>query len=187
METVTIGSEAGMARHVGLALAGLCVLGISGCRVFPGFECYGDALDSLTDVDVVFDREYVPRLDISRAGKPDWCGPINQKLAPCRCLYGTWKRYDDCWLYPPSYPYWYPGDSLHRVASQSEHPRAPSLPSNDEPSLFTPEPLMPAPPAESTPQTLPPAPVPDLQRSPAQESASPSGTPAAQWRPRQVH
>uniref|UniRef100_A0A7C4LJ54 Uncharacterized protein n=1 Tax=Schlesneria paludicola TaxID=360056 RepID=A0A7C4LJ54_9PLAN len=168
-----------MARSKWIAAKGLCLLLLVGCRVVPGFDLYGNALDDLTDIDVVFDREYDPRWDISRAGQPDWCGPINRTLAPSRCFLGTWQRYDACWLYPPSYPYWYPGDALYRATPSTRRAES-SLPSETEPSILNPELLMPSPPAEESPGGLPPAPLPDPSRlPPPRGEAAPNSDPAS--------
>lgn len=99
------------------------VLGQSGCRCCFLFEPYNDLIDHLNDSRWIFDPWYCPRLDISRAGKPDWCGPINRTLAPCRCeCEDEWKRYDEIWLYPPRYPYTFPNQS-YPGPSQQEQPK----------------------------------------------------------------
>lgn len=147
-----------------LGLALLLALSATGCRCFPGFNKYCDFIDDQHDVQVVWDAWYNPRFDISRAGRPDWCGPVNRRLGPCRCdQVGTWKRANDCWLYPSGYPYSYPDQALHRVNSSTEaNPVAPAAEPSDyeaapETSLPTaPEPTAPAP----IPSALEPAPLP---------------------------
>lgn len=101
-----------MRRWMEFLVLSALVAAATGCRCAPGFNCYADFMDDVGDTEVLFDSWYFPRLDISRAGRPDWCGPINRRLAPCRCNTGTYKQYDDCWRYPPGYPTWYPGQSV---------------------------------------------------------------------------
>jgi hypothetical protein len=155
-----------MSRCVGIAAVWVCCIGLSGCRCTPCFNRYGDMIDGVTDFDILFDREYYPRRDISRGGRPDWCGPINAKICRCRCQYGTWDRYDECWIYPPTYPYQYPGNSLYNSvapagAEESSLPDIPELDTTTHPAEPEPVParssLIPAPPP---PGTVPPPPVP---------------------------
>lgn len=154
----------------GLGLAIVLLATTSGCRCFPGFNCYANVIDGVGDFDILWDQWYNPRLDISRAGRPDWCGPINAKLAPCRCE-GTpcWDRADECWLYPARHPYWYPDRTMAnfhqpRVAK----PTAGSVPSGPDetgaplPAAPNPDVLPPgenaAPPSPSGGKTAPPEP-----------------------------
>lgn len=94
----------------------LCVLAISsllaGCRPCFLLNPYANAIDSLNDTHAYFDNWYYPRLDISRAGKPDWCGPLNSRLGKQICYLGCYDRYDKYNLYPPSNPYSFPGNAM---------------------------------------------------------------------------
>lgn len=126
----------------------------SGCRCAPGFQRYADFIDDVNDNPVLWDQWYCPRLDISRAGKPDWCGPVNSRLAPCRCEgVGCWDRADECWRYPSGYPYWYPAQTVGMTThsgSATEH----------TPSASPAAPVPPAPYEEAPATSLPPAPPP---------------------------
>ena len=84
----------------------------TGCRCCSLLNPYANAVDDINDTHVYFDHWYNPRLDVSRAGKPDWCGPFNSRIGRNICYLGCYDRYDDCNLYPPSHPYTYPGSSL---------------------------------------------------------------------------
>lgn len=153
-------------------VAVLAVLtGTFGCRCCPCLDHYGDVLDCTTDCDVVFDQSYCPKCDISRAGKPDWCGPLHQWMCPCRCQSGCWDRFDDCWLYPPSYPYNYPAQALYDIGSPAPTAVEEQLP--DVPSVDLLSPL----PREME-RGLPPAPEPNGATTPP-PPAIPEG-----WRPR---
>lgn len=135
----------------------------SGCRCAPGFQQYADFIDDVNDNPVLWDQWYCPRLDISRAGKPDWCGPVNSRLAPCRCEgTGCWDRADECWRYPQGYPYWYPARTLDlttHVGPAIEHPPSPAPaapPASQPPYEEAPAPqLPPAPPPGAPPLPLP--------------------------------
>ena len=99
----------------GRLLLGLALMtwGLTGCRCCFLVDAGGDVVDLLQDYPVIYDTCYSPRLDVSRAGKPDWCGPINRRLGCCRCAgVPEWTRHDDCWLYPPGYPSEFPGQSF---------------------------------------------------------------------------
>lgn len=94
------------------SLIALLATGLSGCRSLCGncLDGYASVIDHFQDYPVLFDTWYNPRLDVSRAGKPDWCGPVNRLVGCRRCnCVPAWSRYDDVWLYPPSYPYVFPG------------------------------------------------------------------------------
>ena len=84
----------------------------TGCRCCSLLNPYANAVDDINDTHVYFDNWYNPRLDVSRAGKPDWCGPLNSRIGRNICYLGCYDRYDDCNLYPPSHPYTYPGSNL---------------------------------------------------------------------------
>lgn len=97
-----------------LMLLSLSLVGMaSGCRCCGIINPYANLIDDVSDVHIHFDNWYYPRLDISRAGRPDWCGPINRRLCPNICYFGCYDRYSDEYLYPPSNPYWFPGDALY--------------------------------------------------------------------------
>ena len=137
-------------------------LGNAGCRCFPGFNCYADAIDDISDRQIFWEDLYVPRLDISRAGKPDWCGPINRRLAPCRCdCEPQWDRANECWRYPSGYPYSYPDQSLSTTIPQTVAPAAtaPAVPPAPE--------TAPAAPAQGAPGlNVVPPPPPDVPPPP---------------------
>lgn len=100
-----------MRRHK-LLYSALLVTGLTiGCRT-PLMTPYANLVDDINDTHLYLDNWYCPRLDISRAGKPDWCGPINSKLSPGICYLGSWNRYDDENLYPPSHPYTFPSYTM---------------------------------------------------------------------------
>lgn len=157
---------------VGLCLAGALASSV-GCRCLPGLNCYGNVIDDVADAEWwhPLDNVYCPRLDVSRAGRPDWCGPINRTLSHCRCVNGTWDRYDECHLYPPAYPYQYPAEFFGTVvtpanASQSLQPAPPAevLPqeSREVEREMLPDPsALPRPPQQRPPQPLPPPPAPE--------------------------
>ena len=104
-------------RLLVLMFGALATASLTGCRCCCCFEHYNDFIDDLKNYPLLFDTWYHPRLDISRAGKPDWCGPINRQLAPCRCEdQECYDRYDEVWQYPPRYLHqhpsaFYPGPS----------------------------------------------------------------------------
>lgn len=166
-----------MSRCVWIVAVSSMLAALGGCRCCGCLEHYADVIDDVGDTDVLFDQWYHPRLDVSRAGKPDWCGPINQRLCPCRCYMGSWKRNDECWLYPPSYPYWYPGTAF---APQATSPEAPPVEMLDSPSEELVPPL-PAPPVPNSPG-LAPAPLPELTPPPPAQPTAPP--PPTTWRPR---
>lgn len=64
-----------------------CLLGLgsAGCRCSPLAErCY-DKVDCISDHKACLDRLYCPRLDVSRAGMPDWCsGRAHSKCRRCQ-------------------------------------------------------------------------------------------------------
>lgn len=137
---------------------------LTGCRCWPGFACYADFIDDLHEEQLMWDQWYHPRLDISRAGRPDWCGPINRQLAPCRCdCRGQFDRADECWRYPSGHPYWYPDRALNAAPPPLPPTNVPLLPDArpPEPELYeTPivTPVPAAPPATSKPNLAPPPP-----------------------------
>ncbi len=96
-------------RYWTYVFGALWLASLTGCRCCCFFESYNDLIDDLNDHRMLFDRWYHPRLDISRAGKPDWCGPINSRLAPCRCEdQECYDRFNEVWQYPPRYPHVHP-------------------------------------------------------------------------------
>ena len=71
-------------RWSALLWVSLCLL--SGCQCGPLYEGYAGFVDGVSDQLPLLERLYVPQLDISRIGQPDWCrSPINRLLAPCEC------------------------------------------------------------------------------------------------------
>jgi homeobox protein ESX1 len=139
--------------------------GLAGCRCAPGFNSYADFIDDLGDDEWAFDQWYNPRLDISRAGKPDWCSPLNRQLAPCRCCnQRTWNGADPCWLYPRRHPYWYPGQAVPPPGmTTSPTPVAePALP-----PIPPATPVYETPPAPPSTPALPPNPFEDPAPNPA--------------------
>jgi hypothetical protein len=159
-----------MIRFCCAALAVVCLWTMSGCRCTRALDRYGDAIDEMNDCQVLWDSYYCPRCDVSRAGKPDWCGPLNRRVCPCRCQNGCYTRHDACWQYPPSHPYVYPSQSL--VPGDVGQP--PNLPADSRP----PEPPYESPaapgPNGSTAPLVPPSPP--AAGSPL-ESAAPAPLP----------
>jgi hypothetical protein len=159
-----------MSRYVLWTAVLMALIGALGCRCCPCLDHYGDAIDGVTDVDVAFDAWYCPHCDISRAGKPDWCGPLHRWMCPCRCQSGCWGRFNECWLYPPGYPYDYPAQALYDIGQAARPAAEEMLP--DVPTIDL---LSPQPPA--APPALPPAPPPN--------GATPPPPPIPEgWRPR---
>lgn len=111
----------------------------TGCRSCFLLNPYANVVDDINDTHIYFDNWYCPRLDISRAGKPDWCGPINRRLGKQICYLGCYDQYDDCNLYPPANPYTFPSNTM------------------PAPKVWTP----------ASPLPTPPAPVPDTIPGPA--------------------
>lgn len=98
---------------VRVAILGLILAsGLTGCRCCSLLNPYANAIDDINDTHVYFDHWYKPRWDISRAGKPDWCGPVNQRICPNICYLGCYDRYDECNQYPPANPYSFPSDVM---------------------------------------------------------------------------
>jgi hypothetical protein len=95
------------------ALLGLILASsLTGCRCCSLLNPYANAIDDISDTHVYFDHWYKPQWDISRAGKPDWCGPVNQRMCPNICYLGCYDRYDECNQYPPANPYSFPSDTM---------------------------------------------------------------------------
>ena len=84
----------------------------AGCRGSSLLNPAANVVDDINDTHVYFDNWYNPRLDISRAGRPDWCSPLNQRLRGNICYLGCYDRHDDCNLYPPSNPYSFPSNTV---------------------------------------------------------------------------
>lgn len=163
---------------LGLCLAGAVTSSV-GCRCLPGLNAYGNVIDDVSDADWwhPLDNVYCPRLDISRAGRPDWCGPVNSRLCPCRCVNGTWDRYDECNLYPPAYPYQYPGSFFGTVvnpATGTPYPQPAPLadPLRNESDEVEREMLPDSPQLDLPRQPLPPAPEPSTRRPVIPEESS---------------
>jgi hypothetical protein len=118
----------------------------TGCRCCCLLDPYATAIDHLKEYPVVFDSWYHPRLDISRAGKPDWCGPINSHLAPCRCdCVPEFKRFDPIWQYPPRHPYDFPGWAYPGPSQYEASVNSPAAPEPMTEEDIPPKPLPPAP------------------------------------------
>jgi hypothetical protein len=105
---------------------------LAGCRCCPLTTSYANVIDDVSDTHVYFDNWYCPRWDISRAGKPDWVGTDGRRLRHNCCSEGEWDRYDDCNLYPPSYPYEFSGHAMpdpfvrHVPSSPAQPPTPPT-------------------------------------------------------------
>ena len=96
-----------------IAITGLILASsLTGCRCCSLLNPYANVVDDVSDTHVYFDNWYKPRLDISRAGKPDWCGPINSRIGGNICYLGCYDQFDECNLYPPANPYSFPSDTL---------------------------------------------------------------------------
>lgn len=168
--------DRGIRMSRGLLLAGvLAALTCgAGCRCFPGFACYADFIDDVGDDEWAFDQWYNPRLDISRAGRPDWCSPLNRKLGGCRCCgkpYWSWA--DCCWLYPGRNPYYYPGQVVPPPGMVMYTPPAPAASQ-----------ASPSPPPAPVPQTVvPPAPMPQPPADPFEAAPPPNAVPRANTAP----
>lgn len=86
---------------------------LAGCRCFPAVEKYHNAIDTVSDFDIYWDRWYHPPWDVSRAGRPDWCSSkFNRWICPCRCQQGVWDGYYGQQHYPPNHPYMLPTQSV---------------------------------------------------------------------------
>ncbi len=99
-----------MTQGILIAIAG-AVMGLfagAGCQCCPLFDRYANVVDDANDTHLYFDRIYNPKLDITRMGKPDWCSPWNRFFCRRCCNNGCYDRFDDCYLYPPQYPYEFP-------------------------------------------------------------------------------
>lgn len=134
---------------------------IAGCRCLPGIEKYHNAIDTVSDFDIYWDRWYYPPWDVSRAGRPDWCSSsFNRNVCPCRCQQGVWYGYEDCQHYPPNHPYTYPSQAVPLVGILS--PPKSALPPE---VMRTPEappitvPVEPPPAPRPMPEEGPPAPA----------------------------
>ena len=78
-------SPKGPAKRLPVVLL-VAVVCLSGCQCGPLYEGYAGFVDSVSDQLPLLERFYVPQLDISRIGQPNWCqSPINRLLAPCEC------------------------------------------------------------------------------------------------------
>ena len=121
---------------------------ITGCRVSPLLNPYANVIDDVNDTHLYFDNWYNPRLDISRAGKPDWCSsPANSRLGRNICYLGCYDKHDDCNQYPPSNPYMFPSNTM------------------PEPKVWTPASKQPTAPLAS-PTEMPPSPAPGPAETP---------------------
>lgn len=112
-----------MRRYLGRwqawAVLAMCV-NIVGCRCCALSYPYHQVVDTFTDYQVVkMDRVYCPKLDPSRGGKPDWCTACWCRICPRCCSMGTWDRYDRDDLYPPQYPFEFPGRAIEEGQSRA--------------------------------------------------------------------
>jgi hypothetical protein len=72
-----------MLSALGMALVVVCN---SGCQCHPQIDVYEDVIDDMADNSPKFDSLYRPGLDLTRCGKPDWCGSrINRFFFPDCC------------------------------------------------------------------------------------------------------
>jgi hypothetical protein len=125
-----------------IAVSAVVMMLASGCQCCPLFNCYANFVDDVNDTHLYFDRLYNPRYDVTRMGKPDWCGPLNSHFCPCSCENGCYDRYDECYLYPPSYPYELPSNVMPAPTYRStrlppvieEEEQLPSLRKNKTPT-----------------------------------------------------
>jgi hypothetical protein len=107
-----------------LSIAAVLLGLVSGCQCCPWTDCYGNVVDDINDTHIYFDRVYNPRWDLTRMGKPDWCGPINRLFCRRNCNpNGCYDRYDDCNLYPPLYPYEFPSNVMPPPTFRTERER----------------------------------------------------------------
>lgn len=88
-----------MSRWIAVAVVVMFAVIASGCRCCrlsnPVYNC----VDDCTDYKAELDRLYCAKLDISRAGMPDWCASrVNRAVCKCRCD-GT-----SCCVCPVYYP-----------------------------------------------------------------------------------
>jgi hypothetical protein len=105
----------------GLLAVLLLAFGATGCRNCCCLDHYGAVVDHVKDYPILFDTWYCARRDVSRGGKPDWCGPVNRLVACRRCdCVPEWTRYDEVWLYPPRHPYLYPGAAYPGPSQSAE-------------------------------------------------------------------
>jgi hypothetical protein len=154
-----------------LVLGMLALMSVSaGCRCFPGFDRYADFIDDIGDDECTNEGFYNPRWDISRAGRPDWCGPVNRWFGACVCNQGCWDKANPCWRYPPAYSYWYPGQSvLPPGMTPPASPAAPqAMPYQPQVPAASPQYEVLPPPPEPNPFEEFPAPPPPLSQVPAE-------------------
>ena len=73
-------------RRFQWTLTAVGLLALSGCHCCSLFEPYADLIDAVGEQVPILEPFYVPQLDPSRMGTPDWCSsPLNRFLFPCRC------------------------------------------------------------------------------------------------------
>jgi len=165
-------SQVGTGMRLWLAVLGTAgTLSQFGCICCPGFRTYANVIDEISSKQGCLDNVYKPRLDISRMGQPDWCGPINRHFAECQCeQWGfSWNKYNDCYRYPPSYGYSYPGNLVAEsrylpvdasVPGVQPAPGVPPAPGVEPvPASEDGTELLPVPPAPTTTPAVPPAAV----------------------------
>jgi hypothetical protein len=75
-----------MLSALGIVLMALVVVGNVGCQCHPRIDVYEDVIDDMDDNSLKFDLLYRSGLDLTRCGKPDWCGSrINRFFFPDCC------------------------------------------------------------------------------------------------------
>lgn len=142
-------------KNVWISVAAIAIGLVSGCQFCPLTDYYGNAVDDINDTHVYFDRVYNPRFDLTRIGKPDWCGPFNRLFCRRGCVNGCYDRYDDCNLYPPLHPYSFPSNVMPSPTNRFERKDRPidaEIKATDTDSPVAPAPT---PDGESTPAPEP--------------------------------
>lgn len=98
-----------------LLLSAFCALMATGCQCCRSFDTYAAAVDHVADRNGNANCWYSPKYDLTRIGKPDWCGTAPSWLCPCRCQEeGCYTPPKGCQPYPQSGPSYYPNDAVQR-------------------------------------------------------------------------
>ncbi|HBN74646.1 MAG TPA: hypothetical protein DD473_02260 [Planctomycetaceae bacterium] len=97
-------------RIVILGIFSGLLLGLSGCQCYRTTAIYSSIIDAYADTKLALDPLYVPGLDVSRIGMPDWRRfGVNRALCPCSkdCKCPTCRGCDPVY-YPAEYrmKYW---------------------------------------------------------------------------------
>lgn len=91
-----------MDRHYAGILLVICAISSSGCQCFRVTHWYASGIDTVSDYKLELDRYYVPGLDVSRTGMPDWQEfGLNRSLCPCAD--GVCRRTQRPVYYPAEY------------------------------------------------------------------------------------